>query len=304
MSRRRRSTTGDSLDMLLDAMCNTFGCLIFIAMLLTVIAGNAVEGLSEPTDEEYLEQQRELGKLREKLDDLRRKRDRAAAEAEQKGKTFGQKEKVHDELGKDPVKEKVAGEIEQNEKRRDDAENELETVKQGVANGQVAVTKIETEIGKLTEELDGLKEKTQEKHVVERKVLTLEERRFDFYTRLALKGGKLYAISAFPPQKEYFDKVDVGVDDKKDRVEVKLNADAGQVIDEQAASTGKWGEMLKRMEPTKHAAIVSLFPDSFDTFQYVKNALIARGIKYTWYPASGDVITLHKVANTPDVPVH
>lgn len=38
MARRTEDTANDSMDMLLDAMCNTFGAIIFIALLLSVLS--------------------------------------------------------------------------------------------------------------------------------------------------------------------------------------------------------------------------------------------------------------------------
>lgn len=82
MSRRIRQQSGDSLDLLLDTMCNLFGGIVFIALLVAMLAGDGarqrVESPRSDTEEvlrrqiEQLTQEKEniFRKLVEKREDL------------------------------------------------------------------------------------------------------------------------------------------------------------------------------------------------------------------------------------------
>lgn len=48
MSRRNLQESGDSLDLLLDTMCNLFGGIVFIALLVAMLAGDGARKRSEP----------------------------------------------------------------------------------------------------------------------------------------------------------------------------------------------------------------------------------------------------------------
>jgi len=82
MSRKSLQESGDSLDLLLDTMCNLFGGIVFIALLVAMLAGDGARQRAEPPrsdTEEVLRRQIEqlaeekdaiFRKLAEKRDDL------------------------------------------------------------------------------------------------------------------------------------------------------------------------------------------------------------------------------------------
>jgi len=69
MSRRQMISTDDSLELLLDTICNTFGAVIFISILASILAQNSAPDSASPEDttaaiEETYTRQRELSELR------------------------------------------------------------------------------------------------------------------------------------------------------------------------------------------------------------------------------------------------
>ena len=77
----RRHSEGSSLDLLLDAMCNTFGGVMFIAILLTVMISIRSLGKKNavPDQSENIEVvRRQAAKLQNELDELMKKTDEQA----------------------------------------------------------------------------------------------------------------------------------------------------------------------------------------------------------------------------------
>lgn len=69
MSRRQMISTDDSLELLLDTICNTFGAVIFISILASILAQNSAPDSASPEEttaaiEETYIRQRELSELR------------------------------------------------------------------------------------------------------------------------------------------------------------------------------------------------------------------------------------------------
>jgi len=69
MSRRQMISTDDSLELLLDTICNTFGAVIFISILASILAQNSAPDSASPEEttaaiEESYTRQRELSELR------------------------------------------------------------------------------------------------------------------------------------------------------------------------------------------------------------------------------------------------
>ena len=69
MSRRQMISTDDSLELLLDTICNTFGAVIFISILASILAQNSAPDSASPEEttaaiEETYTRQRELSELR------------------------------------------------------------------------------------------------------------------------------------------------------------------------------------------------------------------------------------------------
>ena len=64
MSRRRLPEQSDSLEMLLDTMCNTFGGIILIALMISLIAKDA-KPAPELTDAEVVAKEMQERKLQQ-----------------------------------------------------------------------------------------------------------------------------------------------------------------------------------------------------------------------------------------------
>jgi hypothetical protein len=96
---RRHNEPSDSLDMLLDTLCNTFGGLVFIAMLLAIVNSTSVtEKVSDATaQKERIEREQKRAETR--LEELKTK---LAAFAGKKDETasFDKLEAAHEKLAK------------------------------------------------------------------------------------------------------------------------------------------------------------------------------------------------------------
>lgn len=75
MMRRRTENLADSLDLLLDTICNTFGAVIFISILVAILVGRSSADREQPADatatENFLhDQQQKIAEARMKLQRL------------------------------------------------------------------------------------------------------------------------------------------------------------------------------------------------------------------------------------------
>lgn len=82
-ARRWKREEGDSLDLLLDTMCNLFGGIVFVALLVALLAGEDASQKVNPgknPSQELLE--REITNLQEDFDALKRSLDEVVKMAE------------------------------------------------------------------------------------------------------------------------------------------------------------------------------------------------------------------------------
>ncbi|GEM_PF-487733 len=95
MSRRQMISTDDSLELLLDTICNTFGAVIFISMLASILAQNSSPDSASPQETEAAVQETYL--RQRELSDLRRRQqtlESQLAQQEELIKRFSSEESV------------------------------------------------------------------------------------------------------------------------------------------------------------------------------------------------------------------
>lgn len=142
----RKNHLPDSLELLLDTMCNTFGAIMFIAISIVIISQLSTKAIKEkaPVEitEEYLEELREkVQKLEEELEEEERKMNERALDA--LGMPKEKKEKVEQLLALKNESRKLVldsaeqrremehktEEIEKTENRIDEIKSEIQQIK-------------------------------------------------------------------------------------------------------------------------------------------------------------------------------
>lgn len=277
MSRRRSSGDGvSSLEMLLDTMCNTFGSLIFMAVLLAIInqrvsqtvQSRAQQGVSQTAAEsqtaKVTELQTTIDGLQQTLQQLGELEDRAA------------------EIKPQDLTETIArrrSSLTQSEQRLKQVEDQLaktrlatETLQQ-----QVAATK-----GKIAQARDNPGNTEQRTFSVP----SLHEVDRELKLTCALKGGKFYAIH--DPQRSWnYTYVDVA--DSDGVFTVRLKDAAG--IPVRPEGLAKALAQALALDPAQTLVKLHVAPDSFHEFQLVKRVIVDGGFEYNWVPWTEGALT-------------
>lgn len=273
MSRRRGEGGGvSSLEMLLDTMCNTFGSLIFMAVLLAIInqrvsktvEARAQQGVS-PADAvrqeaRTTELQASIGGLQQTLQQLDALQEQAAAIAPQD---------LTETLRSYRTR------LAQSDQRLKQADERLIAARQetDALQQKLAVTKGEIE-----------QARDKAGAVVQRTftVPSLHEVDRELKLTCALKGGKLYAVHD-PQRSWHYAHVDVA--DSGGVFTVRLKADAG--IPVRAEGLAAALAPVLALEPRRTLVMLHVAPDSFAEFQLVKRVVVDAGYEYNWVPWEG-----------------
>lgn len=260
--RNRRNEDLSSFDLLLDTMCNTFGGIVFIALLLIILAQaievnhpedahisppalsslpSSVEGITKLPEEELA---KALSGLIYKMGQLRQDVSLQARKA--------QLLKI---LGAD--------------KRR-------------MAATEVNIKVLKKKVEELSREVEVIE--NQKKRTFRLPRLHTIEKQPVF---IALKHKKLYFISdlshKFSGRRRY-DMSDIRVRKSKNRITIEPIPGRGRVI-EQGMGVGRsagLGQALTNINPDREFISFAVFPDSFGEFNQIKDIFLEHGFDYNW----------------------
>ena len=218
----RKNHLPDSLELLLDTMCNTFGAIMFIAISIVVISQLSTKAIKEkaPVEitEEYLEELREkVRKLEEELEEEERKMNERALEA--LGMPKEKKEKVEqlltlknesrklvlDSAEQRREMEQRTAEMEKIENRIDEVNSEIQQIKDEIVQKKRLLAQmkqardlrkkeLQRQIAMLEVNLKSLEKEAEEKKSertlrFSMEVSTAGERDYT----VCLKNGRLYS---------------------------------------------------------------------------------------------------------------
>lgn len=283
--RRRRQEMG-GMDMLLDTMCNTFGGVCFIALMVAIISAATPKAADDSDGEQLTERQvvdKEIARLKQRRDMLK-----SAIEVQSefvKNATTGVVMKA--ELAK------MAGDVVGNEekirlyeKKRVEYLDELAKMKTSVAYSR-------REASRLSRLLNELKEKAGkplfDRHRV---VRTPNEREIPGLRSIDvwLHGRRFYMMDdrTCVSEKETTDY------SGRKKWERRIVSGKGAVMDENFFRSSKAWASLRRQ--TGDRSYVRIFVDtvSFDELCLLRDALISAGSMYNWHVCEEDFLIFHE----------
>lgn len=279
MRRRPRTVDLSSLEMLLDTMCNTFGCIIFIAILLAVLVrqvGDAAVRATQaaaPSPESSRRQALQVEELRAALEAL----EETAASLE----TLHQIDTVRLPDLSEPVREAQT--------RAGHAQAAAEETRRQLGEARARVQALRDEARRLEAATRQLREQaaqTAPAAVREFRVPQLHPAHPESVCNCVLRGGRFYAVRV-PGQGFAEDDVEVSrtVDGS---YAVSLRPGAGQPIGATPeAAAGRLREALA-LDPLGTLIEFIVYPDSFGEFIRVKQWFVERGFSYNWRPHPPD----------------
>lgn len=286
---RGRSTSGDSLDLLLDTICNTFGGVVFIAVLVALLLQTRGELSSEhgdrpPSTDEVEALRQQLGTIRTQLNRLEKSTrsqqnllDRLAP-AELQGLLKRRDEAV---AQRDRFRSQRGRLLDQAQ----DYRRELQTV-------ETKLHAVQGELERTTRESEELQARLAEaQKPKERRVhLPIARRpRRKQGVGLILRYGRMYVWHRYGPQgtrlglnTEEF--TIVGETDKGLLTTPKPNA--GTPLDGRPGNEAEIRQRLKRFAPDDWYVTLVVRPDSFEEFVFLRDVLIDLGYRYRLMPAA------------------
>lgn len=267
--RRTPAADAGSLDLLLDTICNAFGGIVFIALLLAIVTqqvgyeqeGAYQEGTLPPT---VLRLRSEIRIVEEEISRL--------------------KELVEDE-SRSPEKEQTDSELEYT---RLIVETELlkERIQRRVREG----ARLEKEIAKTNQELHALdrdlvkvkgelQNQGKEKTVVKRLPVSSPVPRNMPQFWMFVQKGRLHLVGSFDPESRFHQDVII-LEDSDSGTLVTVRDEKGQRIQPGFERQGSMLAFLQRTSPQRHVVQVMVDKLSFEEFNLLKETLVSRGYRY------------------------
>jgi hypothetical protein len=289
--RRRGEGDADSLELMLDTICNMFAVIIVAALIAAVIVmsrGPGAEDLGEPEDD--ASEMREIGRLQERIERLEKELERYPAPKE-----------AADE---DAAVDRVAAALAETERRRQIVEkyrSAVEAVRKGMTSLAGGTTALRAEVSRLEESLEAAR------RAKERTVRTPMEREveLDIFV-IVLWQDRLYPICDLSNRhadrcewlRQWDDRYVVasrcrtpvfqcgGMGGINVERRVELRPDAGIPVIDSAGLRANPEAMalIGRLRTDLDIIGFSVAPDSFDSFAAVKDFFLSNGFQYNVSP--------------------
>jgi len=306
MRRRRRDDDSESsLELLLDTMCNAFGGIIFIAMLLSVLSltGSAAKNaasVSEVVEDPAARQLEEMS-VQAEVEELNAEIEKAKETTEQQKKNIALLVKEADipllarlaslEVDAERMDEEfrqilqlmtaeeaewekalrenpdLSGEIKAKEEELRKARDEL--------NNTVAAK--EKERDKVEGELEAEKKKRQRKVKLPR---IHKSDKDPFW--VILKGGRLYFVQEINSSGNAsgWNTAEISVVEHKYSADISIRSGAGQRVQPGADKTGNLRQLRQKLNKSRWFVHIAVYPDSYSEFHTLREILLNHGFGY------------------------
>lgn len=287
MRRRRNNLNGDSLELLLDTICNTFGGVLFIAILLVVLLQ-----LSPAMTESVPEESPSPGDT-ESLEEARERRQNLADSLQHQLDLL---EKVVS-----PKLQNALGDMTTLQENVSEEQNKLSQLEQSNVSTQQRLAKAAADAATL-------EQRTEESR---RKMAELRE-------TLRLKQAENVETIHSPVERSAFDKSEVGfilrygrlflwhrysstgermglnteeflvVDDTSDGLVVRPRPGKGIPVDRSAETRERIASRLRQFSPREKILALVVRPDSFAEYRVVRDVAASLGFQYRLMPCTTD----------------
>ncbi len=283
--RRRRATPGSSLDLLLDTVCNAFGGIVFIALLVAVLlqqtgASGGIGDLSGQIEHER------LGREARRIEgDIEASRTAANDDAQQIDTedpvAAASLQRDLDDLRKRNA-DLCAGVAELAERNRA-ARRALEAPTERRAREEQDEAETRGKIADLEARLDRLRtEKTRTLRLPTLHISTKKN------LWLIVQGGRLYLCLADP---------DSGLDPAaahesvhatrtEEGCKFEPRPGRGQDIADGMEKSSWCAEVLRKAPANSYSLHFAVYPDSFEAFVRLRDLFQSKGYSYNWMPLS------------------
>ena len=291
--RRSHANADSSLELLLDTMCNTFGGVLFLAILIVVVLRTTGEMLKETA-------QSEVSRVKEQ--ELETEYTQILTKLQSARTAATQRRKLAEQFAR-PETMRGIKELNEQRARRDQAlDHNLRTVQQ-TAEIERHIREVEAELAELDQrraEVAAILTRTKqelEKDIAARTSsaqLPRQRSTLKQEVGVVVRYGRLYVWHRYSPsgQKLGLNETDfVVVSDEGSHLETAPKPYAGVPITTAPESQARLHERMMQFDSHRDYVAVVIYPDSFDKFQILKGVLIKAGFEYRLMPSRpGDPI--------------
>ena len=288
MRRRSADTSDGSLDLLLDTICNTFGGILFISLLVVVLLNTTSESILQtpPAAASQLQLLQLESERQELVDELHRLRNAVAQ---------------HEAISADVFSDELIAAAEQLKQKKTNLARLVAAKSEAVG----VVSRLQVELNRLAQQSADrgakLAAAQQQAAALEAtfKQLVAERSKTAVIPKISqverlgsvicfLKGGKLYGPHDFANgamNTADFVAIDVG-----GNVQVDVNPSGGVVIDPSISGVEAASSKLASIDPASYYVRIFVWPDSYEHFEAVREAITSLGLKYDLKPCEADSI--------------
>lgn len=285
---RKSATSGDSLDLLLDTICNTFGGILFISMLVVILVNAASSEVTQslPSEEDHqrlVEGRRRLSDTTVRLASLRR----AARQIEQMRDRFSDPEsaQVIEEL------QDVQGMNEAMHEARDSSLEELAAMQELINETAMENARMKAAIQVARQALQAAKSQLDAEVSLRSRTSKLPRQRRTTRQQAAffLKGGKLCSFARIGIDGQLaLNESEARVHEKDDRNFAEPVPGAGLAVRTDGSSVQAITEKISPFAKEKFFIAIVVWPDSFEHFQAVKESVVRSGHEYQLIPMAAN----------------
>lgn len=276
--RKKNGIDDASLELLLDTICNTFGGILFISLLVVILLNTTSETVeqnppSEVTAVELLEAEIQREELTRQLEQLQH--------------AYAQQETVFGTLVTDEVVRLVS------QLKESESEHSSLVVDKSEKDGELSQTQMEiNQISKDRKDRKGklnaarneaaALERTLQEAVVSKSKQAIIPKASESNRSTQtyfLKGGKLYGPRTSSNTSDF---ILTSIGNGKQRVEE--NPSGGVRIDPKTSNATAVSSKLNNVSPTMYGITIFVWPDSYEHWEAVREILISKGYKYELKP--------------------
>lgn len=280
-----------SLDMLLDTMCNTFGGIVFIALLISILS-SSLRKQSEQAEQDTTETVAQVDRNIE-INRLSREQQELMAAVRHWEAVL-----VKSAQASGPSGAELGVLVASNET----LSCALEALRQ--TNAALTVASVAAEESSkrdpateadLRAQIDQLTENIQMKR--QQSVRSVRLPRIHSVAGkipvfVMIKDGKYYAVTAVPQRRPVlhntdYDLGDVTVEKGSGMDVVEARKTAGQPIVADCERRGKFAQALTLLDPSRQFVSFAVYTNSFAQFNYVKTLFVSKGFEYNWIVSDG-----------------
>ncbi|MEO2035403.1 MAG: hypothetical protein ABGZ35_25270 [Planctomycetaceae bacterium] len=285
---RRKKSSQDSLDLLLDTICNTFGGIVFISILVVILvnSANQTAGSKAPRESDHrrlIQNHRRLSESRERLESLRR----AAQQAEQIRERFSDEQT---ETLLNDLKSMSTSSGQLHDKRNSDLE-ELSESQILMNETAQALEQLRQTIQKTRRILNSAERQLQNEIALRSRTSKLPRQQQTTKEQVAffVKGGRLCSHASVDSSGNLTrNEAESAVQTVDGKEFAEPIVSAGLRIEPGGENVEAISERFKKFDPDKHFLGIVVWEDSFEHFEMVKQAAIRLGFKYQLIPLAQD----------------